>query len=61
VAQGTQEERAIMTTGYNYFLYDGTRTLLALLGIDEPTKEQRQQAERVIKDICGYTRSVTGH
>lgn len=50
-----------MTTGYNYFLYDGTRTLLALLGIDEPTKEQRQQAERVIKDICGYVRSVTGH
>lgn len=49
-----------MTSGYNWFIYDGTRTLLALLGIDEPTKQQRELAERFMKDVSGYVRGVMG-
>lgn len=43
---------------YNWFMYSATRNLLALCGIDNPTTEQIEQAEHVVRDIRGYVRSL---
>lgn len=45
-------------SGYNWFIYHGATNLLLLMGIDEPTPEQREQAEQVIKCVGGYVRSL---
>lgn len=43
--------------GYNWFMQDAKSNLFMLLKIEHPTPEQDQMAERLITDVCGYTRS----
>jgi hypothetical protein len=39
---------------YNWFVYDAVVNLLGLMGIEQPTEEQYEQAERVVYSIEGY-------
>jgi hypothetical protein len=45
---------------YNWFVHEAVLNLLALLGIDEPTDQQYEQAERVVRLTAGFVRSTTG-
>lgn len=45
---------------YNWFVYDAVVNLLALMGIEQPTEEQYETAERVVRSVAGYVKSTRG-
>jgi hypothetical protein len=42
---------------YNWFQYAAVANLLELLGIDEPTPDQREVAYQLVDNIRGFIRS----